>query len=198
MIAVLIAASLAGVPADLRFEPWFVERGVEVTIARAAAGAPWIRGVAELPASAPRVFDEVSRYDRYRAFFDPVVVRASLLEVHGRDALIHLVWDYPFPYRNRDAVVAYRGEERPGGAYLLSWRDAARPGDPSEGVRIHRVAGETAIEPLSSERCRVTYTYLAELGGRFSNAIEEKAWRHEPVGYMLAIRRSLGLPIPAR
>ncbi len=190
----LLAAALP----ELSFEPWFTERSVTVSIARVPSGVPWIRGVAELPASAEKVFAAVTDYAGYRKFFDPAVEKAAVLEQEELAARIHFVWAYPFPLRNRDGIVAYRGERLPDGAFLLSWRDAARPGDDGTGVRIERIAGETRIEPLSPDLCRVTYTYLGDLGGSFPKSLEEKAWRHEPLGYVLAIRRALGLPIPSK
>lgn len=198
MIAVFLLTSLASIPADLRFTPWFQEGGIAVAIARVPEGPPWIQAVAELPAAADRVFGAVTDYAAYRKFFDPAVERVAVLESASLEARLHFVWKYPFPFRNRDGVVAYRGERLSGGAFLLSWRDAARPGDPAAGVRIGRIAGETRIEPLSPVRCRVTYTYLGDLGGRFPKSLEEKAWRHEPLGYVLAIHRALGLPIPPK
>ena len=137
-------------------------------------------------------------YAAYRKFFDPAVERATVLESEGLEARLHFVWKYPFPFRDRDGIVAYRGERLADGMFLLSWRDAVRPGDPASGVRIARISGETRIEPLSPDRCRVTYTYLGDLGGRFPKSLEEKAWRHEPLGYVLAIRRALGLAIPSK
>jgi hypothetical protein len=65
-------------------------------------------------------------------------------------------------------------------------------------VRIARVAGQTRIEPLSRDRCRVTYTYLGDLGGSFPRSFEEMAWRHEPLLYVQALRRRLGLSIPPK
>jgi START domain len=195
-IGLLLAAALA-IPAS-GFEPWFREREISVSRTRETAETPWIRAVAELPASAEAVYQVVTDYAAYRELFAPAVARADVLEASSDIARIHFVWPYPFPFRKRDAIVAYAGERLAGGGFLLTWRDDARPSDPRSGVRIERVAGETRIETLAPERCRVTYTYLGDLGGSFPRAFEETAWRHEPLGYILALRRQLGLPIPPK
>ena len=70
MIALFLLASLASIPSDLRFLPWFQERGIVVSIARLPEGAPWIRAAAEVPAGADRVFAAVTDYAGYRRFFD--------------------------------------------------------------------------------------------------------------------------------
>jgi hypothetical protein len=62
------------------------------------------------------------------------------------------------------------------------------------GARIERVAGETRVEAAGDSACRVTYTYLGDLGGKFPKSAEEKAWREEPVQYVRALRRAVGLP----
>jgi hypothetical protein len=196
VIAVLTMALLTPIPADLELQPWFSEHGVGVSIARRPERAPWIRGIAELPVAAETVFAVLVDYAGYEALMSPAVKEVAVLEQDGRRARLHFVWRYPFPFRNRDGIVAYDAERLAEGAYVVSWRDDARPGDPAEGVRIERISGETRIEPLGPDRCRVTYTYLGDLGGRFPKMLEEKAWRHEPLGYMHALRRRLGLPIP--
>lgn len=196
MVLVLLLASV--IPGDLSFHRWFTahEHGVDVQIARVPGGPPWLRGVAELAAPAGRVSALLTDFNRYAELFAPVVRRARVLEAAGLGARLHLVWHYPFPLRNRDAVVLYESAPEPDGAFLLSWRSDQRPGDPKEGVRIARVAGETRIEPVGPARCRVTYTYLGDLGGKFPGAAQEKAWKAEPVEYIRALRRGLDLPDP--
>lgn len=194
MIAWALLLVLGGmVPADLSFAPWFTSRGVSVEIARTGGDPPWLRGTAEIPASAEKVGEALRDFDKYREMFSPAVKSAAVLGRTSDGARLHLVWAYPFPYRNRDAVVAYRWRME-GGAFTLEWKSDAAPGDPKEGVRIVRVAGETRVEPLAGNRSRVIYTYLGDLGGKFPAWAEEKAWREEPVQYMRAIRRRLGLP----
>ena len=137
----------------------------------------------------------VADFGRYRETFAPAVKRADVLSRSEAGARVHLVWPYPFPLRNRDAVVHYR-IERAGDVVTLAWSSDSRPGDPSEGVRIPQVAGETRIEPAGPDRCRVTYTYLGDLGGNFPASAMEKAWREEPVQYVRALRRALGVSDP--
>lgn len=193
MLAALIACGRAA-GADLDFAPWFTSRGIEVQISRSPSGPPWIRGNGEIPAPAAKVAALLSDFSRYRELFAPAVKRADILESDRASARIHFVWPYPFPYTNRDAVVRYQVEELDGGAFRISWKSDSRPGDKREGTPIERVSGETRIEPEGSEACRITYTYLGDLGGKFPAWAQEKAWREEPVQYFRAIRRKLGLP----
>jgi hypothetical protein len=193
----LLAAAAARVPEGLVFEKWFVERGVEVSIARLPGPVPWLRGVGELPVDAQEVEAALVDFAGYGRFMAPAVRKAAVIEGREATARLHMVWHYPLPFQNRDAVVRYRGERLPDGRFRLEWQDEAHPGDPSEGVRIGKVAGETLVEPLGPGRCRITYTYYGDLGGSFPRSAEEKAWRAEPVGYFRALRRLLHLPDPA-
>ena len=180
-------------PPDSAFAPWFESRGVTVEIARQASEPPWVRGRGEIPAPASKVAAALSDFGRYRDLFAPGVKKADVLESKGAMARLHLVWPYPFPYSNRDAVVRYEAAEE-GGLFHIRWHADPRPADPREGTRIERVAGETLIEPAGAGACRVTYTYFGDLGGKFPGWAQEKAWREEPVQYFRAIRRRLGLP----
>jgi hypothetical protein len=195
MIVFLTLAALASpIPADLPFEKWFTAHGVQVEIARKPGSPPWLRSTAELPVGADKVTSILTDFKHYKDFFAPAIKKADVLDSEGGATRIHFVWPYPFPLRNRDAVVSYRVEQGEGGRLVLIWKNDARPGDREEGIRIERVAGETVVEPLGPDRSRVTYTYLGELGGKFPAWAEDKAWREEPVQYMRAIRRRLHLP----
>jgi hypothetical protein len=186
--------SVAAIPPDLTFAPWFTSRGISVEIARPSSGAPWIRGLGEIPASAARVSAALGDFAHYHELFAPAVKKADVLGRQGSSARLHIVWPYPFPYSNRDAVVRYEIAELEGGGSHIHWESDAKLGDPREGARIERVSGETRIEPAGSDACRVVYTYLGELGGKFPAWAQEKAWREEPVQYFRAIRRKVGLP----
>jgi hypothetical protein len=194
-VTVLLLAMVLdqAVPPDLPFRRWFTSHddAVEVQIARVAGGPPWLRGVAEVAAPADRVFEVLTEFRSYSKTFAPALKKARVLEASPSRARLHMVWSYPFPLHDRDAVVAYEAKREPGGGYLVEWRSDPRPGDPSEGVRIGRVAGQTRIDPVGDSRCRVVYTYLGDLGGSFPEAGEEKAWRQEPVEYFRALRRAL-------
>jgi len=196
VLAVGAFAASAGVPTGLRFEPWFTSHGVAVEIARQPAGPPWIRGRAEIPAPASKVAAALSDFARYKELFAPALKKADVVEREGRSARLHLVWPYPFPLSNRDAVVRYEASEGESGVYRISWTGESKPGDPKEGVRIERVAGETRVEAAGDSACRVVYTYLGDLGGKFPKSAEEKAWHEEPVQYIRALRRALSLPDP--
>ena len=181
---------------DSTFTPWFTSHGVMVDIAREADAPPWVRATAELPVSSEKVFAVLTDFDRYKDLLAPAVRTARVLERGDAFARIHFVWRYPFPFKNRDAIVLYRTAAKEGGFLVISWRSDSRPGDPMEGVRIQRVAGETRIEPLGSARCRVIYSYLGDLGGKFPASAQERAWKEEPVQYIRALRRGLKIPDP--
>lgn len=195
---VLATALFAAVPPALPFAEWFVSRGVRVEIVRVPGGPPWIRGAAELRAPAKRIAGIVSDFRRYERIFAPAIRKARVLETSGSFTRLQIVWPYPFPLRNRDAVIGYRLEPLEDGGFVLSWSSDPRPGDPHEGVRIARVEGETRVSPTAPDSSSVTYTYLGDLGGKFPASAEEKAWRAEPVEYFRALRRQLGIPDPPK
>lgn len=187
------ASLLAALPPDLPFRDWFTSRGVRVEIARPAGGPPWLRGTADIPVLPRQVAAVVTDFRAYPAIFAPAIKKAAVLESSASAARVHVVWPYPFPLRNRDAVIEYRFETLADGTFVLSWSGKARPGDPGEGVRIEQVEGETRVAALGPGSSRVTYAYLGDLGGKFPRSAEEKAWRAEPVEYFRALRRRLGI-----
>jgi carbon monoxide dehydrogenase subunit G len=186
---------LAAVPLFAQsYTPWFSERGVHVDIARSKDATPWVRGTFELPVPPAKVISVVTDYKRYKEIFAPALERANVLETSASGTRIHLVWPYPSPLRDRDAVVTYKLVRSPAGGAVLSWRGEAKPDDPKKGVRIEHVEGETRIEATATGT-RVVYSYFGDLGGNFPSSLEERVWKGEPIGYMQALRRALGLPI---
>jgi len=189
-----LLAILAALSVNPTFTPWFTDRGVAVEIARTPA-APWLRGTTVLAVGADKVGAAIGDFAHYKELFAPAIKSAAVVERGPDAARLHLVWPYPSPWRNRDAVVAYRLERRADGGFTLSWKGENRPSDPHEGVRIGHVEGETKVDPIDAGHSRVTYTYFGDLGGNFPGSIEERVWRGEPVGYIQALRRAVGLPV---
>ena len=191
MIALLLAATLmGGMPADDAFQSWFEAEGVQVRIVRVTDGLPWVRGTTEINAPAADVVKIVTDFPAYTAIFAPHLERADVLETQEDGARLHMVWGFPFPLSDRDAVVRYRVSAADG-VTLIRWGREDKPGDPKKGVRIDRVEGETRIEPLAGNRCRVRYTYLGDLGGKFPKKISEKGWHDEPLSYFQSLKKRL-------
>lgn len=191
LLTLALALLPGAAPADGDFKPWFSESGVSVEIARQASGPAWVRGAAELPVAAEKIAALLADYANYAALFGPGLKSAVVIKQKEPTARLHLVWHYPWPLKNRDGLVRYEMMKTDGGGYQLEWRSDARPGDPQEGVRISRIEGRTRIIPLGPARSRVSYSYYGDLGGDFSAAAQEKAWRKEPVEYFAALRRAL-------
>ena len=159
---------LAAIPGDLSFSPWFTSRGVSVEIARQPSGPPWIRGRGEIPAPASKVAAVLSDFGRYRELFSPAVKKADVLEREGAAARLHLVWPYPFPYSNRDAVVRYEsGPGADGGAVDLVARGREEPAIPETARESSESPERRGSSRQATPACRVTYTYLGDLGGKF-------------------------------
>jgi hypothetical protein len=192
LAAALCAALLLAVPAESAFEPWFQERGVAVAkAAQADSELPWIRGVAELEASPAQVEKVLADFGAYKAIFDPILASAEVLGTEGGTTRMHLVWGYPWPLRDRDAIVAHTLQTHPDGTVVLEWKGDARPGDPQTGVRIQVVEGRTEVVPRASGGSRLTYTYYGDLGGDFGQGANEKAWHNQPLHYVEALRKLL-------
>lgn len=175
-------------PPQAAFSPWCTKEGVTVSIARRADQLPWIRGEGLIHTSAEKVFLLLSRFEEYGQLFHPAMKSATVLDRASNSARLHILWTYPFPLRDRDAIVRYQARREGNGAFLIWWESDARPGDPHTGVRIEQVAGQTEVLPLDSLHCRLIYTCLGDLGGHFGKRIEEKAWRAEPIGYFEYLR----------
>ncbi|HEX7253843.1 MAG TPA: hypothetical protein VF376_13250, partial [Thermoanaerobaculia bacterium] len=75
----LLFALASGAPEDTAFEKWFVERGVDVEIARSAS-IPWVRGTGELPVRAGDVESILLDFGRYRELMEPAVSKVEVLE----------------------------------------------------------------------------------------------------------------------
>lgn len=192
LFAVLLLLAAAPTrPPESAYAPLAEKDGVSMTIARQPGPHPWIHASAPIDAPCDRVAAIVTDFDHYQATFDPFYQKAEVLD-RGDDVVrLHAVWHFPWPFRNRDAIIAYRVEHRSDGSVVVSGRDGERPGDPSEGVRIHDVDLQIVAVPSSSGACTFLYDYYADLSGNFGKSQNEKAYRGEAPVLVNAIRRAL-------
>ncbi|HVO30831.1 MAG TPA: hypothetical protein VMV18_08845 [bacterium] len=154
---------------------------------------PFVRGTETVDAPCAQVRDVLTSFDRYAALFSGVVRTATVLAKTDSSARVHFVYAFPWPLRDRDAIVGYSVSAAGAGGFTLEWHDDARAGDPAKGVRITHVEGRTRMAPDGAS-CRVAYTYYGELGIDLGKSFAEKEYREEPIAYFEAIRKGLRTP----
>ena len=192
LFGVLLLGAHPVIPADAEFKPWLTESGIAETRAQPAGMKfPFVRGSSDLDASCDAVKTALVDFDGYGKIFGGIVRKAKVLVKDDTSARVHFVWAYPWPFHDRDAIVAYKVEKQDGGGWVLSWQDDAQDGDPKTGVRIAHVEGATKMTPAGEKKCSVSYTYYGDLGIDFSKGMNEKILKTEPVKYFEAIRKGL-------
>ncbi len=178
--------------ADSAFEFLSREEGVTVEVNRGGdRPVPQVRATSELAASTDRIAQVLTQFSRYGEIFSECWAKADVLEASPKSARLHVVWRYPFFFRNRDSINRYEFKQVANGTYLLTWREDAKPGDPEEGVRLQYVEGKVELRPISAKKSLVTYTFLGDLGGDFSNGVREAAWKRQPLHYFQALAKEL-------
>lgn len=201
-VAALVATSSAApataaahpeIPEDVAFHAWVTESGIPEERAPAKGfEPPFVRGEKKVEAACSAVKDVLFDFEHYESYFAGVVRKAAVLSHDDATARIHYVWAYPWPLRDRDSLVGYTLATDSAGGWTLAWRDDARAGDPTTGVRIGHVEGRTSMQPLAGgARCRVTYTFYGDLGIHFPEGLTNKILRTEPVKYFEAIDKGL-------
>jgi hypothetical protein len=182
------------IPEQTAFKPLFKNPDIEIALA-ASPKEPWINASHSLPVSGETIFALLTDFSRYETTFAGSVKSVKVLEKGDDFVRLHIIWPLPFPMRNRDAVVkyTYRKVEN---QYLISWKHDAKSDDPTEGLRIEEVAGQTVITPVEASKTpqsNLTYTYYADLGGSLPAFIKEGSYIEEPVVYFNAVRKYFSL-----
>ena len=165
---------------------------IDISIARSGE-VPWVLATHTLSVAPEKVFELLSNFGNYQKVFAGSVKSVAILSTSKEATRLHVVWPLPFPMRNRDAVIKYSGSKTATG-YLIDWLHDDAKGDPSEGLRIEKVAGKTEITTGKTPGTTlVTYTYFADLGGSLPEFIKEASYIEEPIVYFNSIRKYFGL-----
>ena len=190
---VLLAGSTVIFPED--YTEWVVANEVTVEISRTGDKShPWIRAHYTFPVDPEVLRSYLCDFDHYHEMFTPGVKKVEVL-ANGKtcEGRLHVVWDFPWPFRNRDGVLAYVVDLPSDDVFNLNWTSGAEAGDPKEGVRISSIKGRTSVKDLGDGSCEVTYEYLGNLGGTFPQWLKEAAWKGEPQEYFHQLRTAMGL-----
>jgi hypothetical protein len=156
-------------------------------------------------ANAQKVIELLVNFKNYETLFQDSIKQVDLLkydtEMGAPYARFHFVWHYTFPYKDRDGIALYKVSWLSDGTGIISWQSDPRESDDKEidrtkWVPIQRVEGETRVVPISANRCRVIYTYCADLGGEFPGWVEKLARKKPSFNYQKAIYEGLGLTAP--
>ena len=180
-----------------KFEPLSSQDGVVIEISRGSAQpVPEIRGSIELATPPEQIARVLTNYARYGEIFSECLAKAEVLETGPKSTRLHLVWNYPLFFQNRDSIAAYSLRKLAGSSYILSWSKHEKPKDPQEGVRLQYVGGSVEVRPVGKSSSQVIYTFLGDLGGDFSDGVKAAAWKRQPIHYLRGLSKELGLPFP--
>lgn len=197
LIGFLLVSMASYAESKSGFESLSDENGIKIEIARNGPDpVSEIRATTYLSANTDKIAGVLTQFARYGEIFSECWARADVLESGPKWARLHVVWRYPFLFRNRDSINRYDLKPLPKGMYELTWRADAKPGDPEEGVRLQNVKGKVELRPIGNDKSLVTYTFLGDLGGDFSNGVKEAAWKRQPLHYFRALAKELALPFP--
>ena len=196
LVPFLLTAALAAtipIPPDADFKPYHEQDGVKIERVERADAQPWIRAPGELAAAPEAIAKVIAAFDTYQELLSGMVEKVKVLESGPGYARLHMTYHFPFPLSNRDTVVGYHFEKQENGKFRVWWSREEKAGDPSEGVRIQDVQGETRVES-AGKGSRVVYTYVGDLGADLNLGTKERAWKKEPVHYFDCLRKALKLP----
>jgi hypothetical protein len=169
--ALLFVGAAAAIPPDLGNWQTLEDGAVQVSHTT-AAGLPWARCVTVLPGSMAQLVNLLKDFRAYPTFMD----RISETRIYEED-VVHLILDMPFPLASRDYVVKYtRGQD--GDAVIFDFVAVSHPSATAvEGsVRLPRAEGQWRLEPVGTNKTRVTYIWNGELLGDFPDWALTKAW----------------------
>ncbi|MDJ0790087.1 MAG: START domain-containing protein [Myxococcota bacterium] len=141
---------------------WLMASGAaaEAPAGEGASGdaARWLEATATVESPAGAVLAVLLDWEAYPDWY-PGLARMRVLERREAGAVVHGLHTFPWPFRDRDYVVAYRLEERAGGIALTarSIRGPSGAGPESGAVRLEDVESRFELEALPGSRTRVRY-----------------------------------------
>ncbi len=90
----------------------------------------------------------------------------------------HQVIDYPFPYNDRDLVLAF-SQSWEDSTHIIEWHSVDGSALPSVGVRLTQAQGRFELRSRADGRTDITYVWHGDVGPGVPEWIWPLAWRNQ-------------------
>jgi len=168
-------AVLAGtVPQDTVRAQWksILEDEVKVRCGKWEA-SKWCEARTVLPGSTDAIRSMMEEVEGLPELFPRMV---SMKRV--APGIYHQIIDYPFPYDDRDLVVAFSWT-RSETSHILQWHSVDQPSVTSVGVRLTRAQGQFQLQPRPDGLTDLTYVWRGDLGPGVPEWVWPFAWKSQ-------------------
>ena len=132
----------------------------------------WCRSRCVLSYDIATISSALENYESYPELFERVTAAKEI-----NSNVVHVVLDMPYPFANRDYVVAF---EKQYGENYRSIKFSSLEDDTilsvPESVRLIHAAGEWYLRKVDNNLTEITYTWNGELRGNFPSYGLTRAW----------------------
>ena len=133
----------------------------------------WCEARAILPASTEGVLRMMTEVEDLPQLFPSMLSMKQIAP-----DVYHQVIDYPFPYNDRDLVLAFSKSQQ-GATHIIQWQSTGAPPVPTVGVRLTHAQGRFELRPRSDGRTDLTYIWHGDIGPGVPEWIWPLAWKSQ-------------------
>ena len=168
------SAVAGSVPGDTVRAPWKAILEGEITVRCGKwEASKWCEARTVLPGSTDAIRTMMNEVEALPDLFPRML---SMKRV--APGIYHQIIDYPFPYDDRDLVVAFSWTRRDA-SHILQWHSVDQPKVTSVGVRLTRAQGQFQLQPRTDGLTDLTYVWRGDLGPGVPEWVWPFAWKSQ-------------------